>query len=127
MELKQKLNQLCAEYGLSRSQLAQMLDESPKIACFKDRMGEQFSRDLQVEYRQCIEEGLDVRAYEALFDAVDKMPVGDHRDAAGLDLREAVRGREGREREQQRTEPAGVLPVRERRRSQRDHRHGSAV
>ncbi|MBR5520013.1 MAG: ADP-ribosylglycohydrolase family protein [Clostridia bacterium] len=81
MELKQKLTQLCAEYGLSRSQLAQMLDDSPKRACFNDRMGEQFSRDLQVEYRQCLEEGLDVRSYEALFDAVDKMPVGDHRDA----------------------------------------------
>lgn len=35
---------------------------------------EQYSSQLSVEYRQCLEEGLDIREYKTLFDAVSQMP-----------------------------------------------------
>ena len=62
-----------------------------KPAAIEDRLGESFANDLPTEYRQCIEEGLDVRPYEALFDAVDKMPKNEHRDAAAEILYQITR------------------------------------
>lgn len=42
---------------------------------------QKYSHDLDVEYQQCLEEGLDVREYEPLFCAVQKMPDNEYRDA----------------------------------------------
>ncbi|MGI5893850.1 MAG: ADP-ribosylglycohydrolase family protein [Candidatus Merdivicinus sp.] len=42
---------------------------------------QKYSHDLDVEYQQCLEEGIDVRPYEALFSAAQKMPDDEYRDA----------------------------------------------
>lgn len=42
---------------------------------------QKYSSDLAVEYRQCLEEGLDISVYEALFAAADKMPDDENRKA----------------------------------------------
>ncbi|MBQ7226591.1 MAG: ADP-ribosylglycohydrolase family protein [Clostridia bacterium] len=41
-----------------------------------------YQRDIMVEYRQSVEEGLDVEAYKELFEAVSKMPDNEHKDRA---------------------------------------------
>ena len=39
-----------------------------------------YSKSLHYEYMQCIEEGLDISAYEDLFKAIGKMPDGEHKE-----------------------------------------------
>ena len=43
---------------------------------------ESYQRELMTEYRQSIEEGLDIEAYKELFEAVDKMPDDEYKDKA---------------------------------------------
>lgn len=41
---------------------------------------ESYSAELMTEYRQCVEEGLDVQSLEGLFKAVSDMPAGEHKE-----------------------------------------------
>ncbi len=41
---------------------------------------ELYSKSLHFEYMQCIEEGLDISEYEDLFNAIRKMPAGEHKE-----------------------------------------------
>lgn len=42
---------------------------------------ELYSAELMTEYRQCVEEGLDIEKYEPLFKAVDAMPAGESKES----------------------------------------------
>ena len=46
----------------------------PEIAYGRMGHWEDYSEELLVEYRQCLEEGKDIEAYRALFETVQKMP-----------------------------------------------------
>ncbi len=41
---------------------------------------ESYSAELMTEYRQCVEEGLDVESFEGLFKAVSDMPAGEYKE-----------------------------------------------
>ncbi|MBQ7907266.1 MAG: ADP-ribosylglycohydrolase family protein [Clostridia bacterium] len=44
---------------------------------YKFHVWEDYASELQTEYRQCLEEGLDVEPYKDVFDAVSKLPKGE--------------------------------------------------
>ena len=56
-------------------------EKEPKPIYTSMHHWQKYSSDLMVEYRQCLEEGLDVTPYEALFQAADKMPDDENRKA----------------------------------------------
>ena len=81
---------------------------------------QKYAHDMQVEYRQCVEEGLDVAAYEPLFRAVEQMPDDRHRAAVADVLYDIVRTapavadypyREPSDMEQIRACAEGTVPV----------------
>lgn len=57
---------------------------SEKLRIDYKNMGwwESYQRDIMVEYRQSIEEGLDIEGYKELFEAVSKMPDNEYKDKA---------------------------------------------
>lgn len=47
----------------------------------KLHLWEDYAKQLQVEYRQCLDEGKDMAAYEDLFKAVHEMPLDENKEA----------------------------------------------
>lgn len=56
----------------------------------EDWCWQEFSHDLGTEYKQCIEEGLDVAQYKPLFDMISNMPEGEKRKTAADFLFELI-------------------------------------
>ena len=52
---------------------------------------EVYGGQLDVEYRQCMEEGLDVESLRPLFDAIGKLPAGERREKLAEELFQAIR------------------------------------
>lgn len=70
--------------GLLRDHSLRLLEEAEKEikpVYTSMHQWQKYSSDLAVEYRQCLEEGLDVSPYEALFSAADKMRDDENRSA----------------------------------------------
>ena len=52
---------------------------------------ESYSSNLDVEYQQCVEEGLDIEGYKEVFEAVSKLPKDETKKKLGDILFEVVR------------------------------------
>ena len=55
------------------------MNKQPQIAYGNQGLWESYAEELNVEYRQCVEEGKDIEAYRALFESVAQMPPGKHK------------------------------------------------
>lgn len=63
----------------------------------KQHFWEVYSKQLQTEYRQSLEEGLDVEKYKPVFDAVSSMPDGEYKDKMADVIFDIVRSAPQRE------------------------------
>ncbi|MBE6708591.1 MAG: ADP-ribosylglycohydrolase family protein [Ruminococcaceae bacterium] len=74
-----KINQICADTNLTRSELKKIIEKTntagpvnPEYLSLTD--WEFYGSMLKIEYEQCVDEGLEIEEYKDLFDAVHKLP-----------------------------------------------------